>query len=102
MTLIANFFAGVFLCNCIPHLASGLRGELFPSPFAKPPGVGNSHPVMNVIWGMINVVSGGLLLHYAPVTVGPTLSFLAAIGGALVGGCLIANYFYRLRRTNQD
>ena len=33
--IIANFAAGALLCNCIPHLTAGLRGERFPSPFGK-------------------------------------------------------------------
>lgn len=97
LTFLANFVAGAFLCNSIPHLAAGMRGELFPSPFASPPGVGNSHPVVNVFWGLSNAVVGLLLLSYAPVTLGLTLSFLFAVLGALVGGSLIARYFARVR-----
>lgn len=98
--LIANFAAGMLLCNCIPHLAAGLRGELFPSPFARPPGVGNSHPVLNVVWGLINAVAGIVLLDYAPVAVGFDRSFIAAVLGALVGGSFVANYFHRVRNKN--
>src|SRR5438128_2290259 len=98
--LIANFAAGALLCNCIPHLTAGMKGELFPSPFAKPPGVGKSHPVVNVIWGLINAVTAIILLDYAPVVVGLNLSFIAVVLGALVGGSLIANYFYRERNKN--
>jgi len=95
--LIANFVAGALLCNCIPHLTAGLRGELFPSPFARPPAVGNSHPVLNVFWGLINVVVAILLLDYAPVTVGINLSFVSAVFGALLGGSFVAYYFNRVR-----
>ena len=98
--LFANFAAGVILCNCIPHLAAGMRGELFPSPFAKPPGVGRSHPAVNVVWGVTNAVAGIVLLDYAPVDVGFSPSFIAIVLGALVGGSLIAGYFYRWRNKN--
>lgn len=95
--LIANFAAGALLCNCIPHLAAGLRGELFPSPFARPPGVGNSHPVINVLWGLINVVGAVALLDYAPITVGINPSFLTVVLGALLGGSFVAAHFHRVR-----
>ena len=95
--LIAHFAAGALLCNCIPHLAAGLRGELFPSPFARPPGIGKSHPSLNVIWGLINAFGGIVLLDYAPVSVGLNLPFITVALGALVGGSLVAHYFYRWR-----
>jgi hypothetical protein len=98
--LIADAAAGALLCNCIPHLAAGLRGELFPSAFASPPGVGKTHPSLNVVWGLINAVGAMLLLSYAPVNAGLNAPFVAAVLGALVGGCLVANYFYRWREKN--
>ena len=51
MHYVAAFFAGAFLCNCIPHLDCGLRGAPFPTPFAKPRGIGDSSPLINVLWG---------------------------------------------------
>jgi hypothetical protein len=36
MNYVAPFFLGAFFCNAIPHLANGLRGEPFQTPFAKP------------------------------------------------------------------
>lgn len=99
--LVANFFAGVFLCNSIPHLAAGLRGELFPSPFAKPPGVGNSRPFVNVLWGGGNAVVGGLIIGFSPIAAGMHLSFLFFILGMLSSGCYIATYFERIRNSNK-
>jgi hypothetical protein len=58
----ACVFAGLFLCNCIPHLAAGLRGERFPSPFAKPPGKGLSSALVNFLWGAFNLGAGAALL----------------------------------------
>jgi len=51
MDYLASFFAAAFLCNCIPHLACGLRGEPFPTPFANPRGKGPSTFIMNFLWG---------------------------------------------------
>lgn len=95
--IIANFVAGALLCNCIPHLTAGLRGERFPTPFAQPPGIGNSHPVLNVVWGLINAVAAILLIDYAPVTVGINPSFVSAVLGALLSGSILAYYFNRVR-----
>jgi hypothetical protein len=58
MHYVLTFFAGAFLCNCIPHLSSGLRGAPFPTPFAKPKGVGNSPPFLNFLWGSFNLFIG--------------------------------------------
>src|SRR5712671_6461816 len=69
MDYIASFFAGAFLCNCIPHLASGLRGETFPTPFANPRGKGPSAPIVNFLWGAFNLLVGVYLLSRHPVTV---------------------------------
>ncbi len=102
LSYLANFMAGVFLCNCIPHLSAGLKGELFPSPFSSPPGRGDSPPLANVIWGLANAVAGLLLLGFAPVTIGLELSFLLAVAGAFIGGALISRHFVRERLSRQS
>ena len=61
---VAYFFAGAFLANAIPHLTNGISGRPFPSPFATPPGQGESSSTINVLWGMFNVVVGYVLLRY--------------------------------------
>jgi hypothetical protein len=60
--LIAYFFGGAFIANSLPHLLNGVSGMPFQSPFAKPPGQGLSSPVVNVLWGFVNVVVAWLLL----------------------------------------
>ena len=60
---LARFFAGAFLANTVPHFVSGMQGRPFPSPFASPPGKGESSPTVNVIWGTANAVVGYLLLY---------------------------------------
>jgi hypothetical protein len=50
--------AGALVANAIPHLAAGLRGEPFPTPFASPPGKGLSAPVVNALWGSANLLIG--------------------------------------------
>ena len=60
---LARFLAGVFLANAVPHFVSGMQGRPFPSPFASPPGRGESSSTVNVIWGTANAVVGYLLLY---------------------------------------
>jgi hypothetical protein len=58
---VACFFAGLFLANTIPHFVHGVSGDPFPSPFANPPGKGLSSPLVNVLWGLANLVVGYIL-----------------------------------------
>jgi hypothetical protein len=60
--LVAWFFGGAFLTNAIPHLVSGISGSPFQSPFASPPGEGLSSAMVNVLWGMFNLVIGYVLV----------------------------------------
>lgn len=60
--LVAYFFGGFFLTNAVPHLVSGMMGQPFQSPFAKPPGKGLSSSTVNVLWGFFNAVVGYLLV----------------------------------------
>jgi hypothetical protein len=93
---VAHFFGGVFLTNAIPHFVSGVSGRAFQSPFAKPPGVGLSSSVVNVIWGGANLVVAYLLL----VVVGP-LNFRSTWDattfgcGMLAIGLMLADRFGR-------
>ncbi len=60
--LLSHFFGGMFLANAIPHFVSGMMGKPFPTPFAKPPGEGFSSSIVNVLWGILNIVIGYLLV----------------------------------------
>ena len=59
---IAYFFGGAFLANSVPHFINGISGRTFPSPFASPPGQGQSSPTVNVVWDTLNLVIGYLLV----------------------------------------
>jgi hypothetical protein len=59
---LAWFFGGAFLANAIPHLVAGISGRPFQSPFAKPPGVGLSSSVLNVVWALVNLAIAYVLL----------------------------------------
>ena len=52
---LLQFLAGMFLANGVPHFVQGISGHWFQTPFASPPGVGESSPVVNVLWGFLNL-----------------------------------------------
>ena len=89
------FLAGVFLANGMPHFVMGVCGIPFPTPFAKPPGKGDSSPVVNVVWGFFNFLVGVLLLHFhAP----QDLLAWALLGvGALLLAMMLASHFGKVR-----
>ncbi len=94
---VLSFVAGALLCNGIPHLLSGLRGDPFPSPFATPSGVGNSRPVVNVLWGFGNGLAGALLaLHWMPHYVSPREDALF-VAGFLAMALFCAHHFGKVR-----
>ena len=48
---VAYFLGGAFLVNAVPHFTNGVSGRAFPTPFASPPGKGQSSATVNVLWG---------------------------------------------------
>ena len=57
----AGFLGGAFLANGVPHFVHGVSGKRFPTPFARPAGVGESSPVLNALWGLANLLAGYVL-----------------------------------------
>ncbi len=102
MIYVSLFFAGAFLCNAIPHLVAGLQGMAFPSPFAKPRGVGNSPPVVNFLWGGLNFCAGLYLLSRHPVAVGANPACLTLLAGALLLGLHLSWHFGKVMRDRKD
>lgn len=96
MQWIAYFFTGAFLLNSLPHLASGLQGRPFPTPFAKPRGVGDSSAFVNVLWGMMNLLAGLFLLAAHPVAIGLNPDFAVVILGALALGAYTSWHFAKV------
>ena len=97
MPYLSAFFIGAFLCNAIPHLVAGVQGAPFPTPFAKPSGVGNSSPVVNVLWGAFNIAAGLALFAWHPVVLGANPLCLATALGALAMGLFSAYHFGKVR-----
>lgn len=99
---IACFFAGLFLCNGIPHLTCGLRGEPFPSPFSKPRGIGHSSALVNFLWGTLNLAAGIILLLITSFALGWNLdSAVFAIAFVLMG-IPSSRHFERVRLIGQS
>jgi hypothetical protein len=98
MYFISLFLAGAFFCNCVPHLVAGLQGMPFPTPFATPRGVGNSSPLINFLWGALNLGVGLLILTRHPVTLGANLECVSVALGALVLGVFMSVHFGKVRR----
>ena len=97
---IAYFFAGAFLANGVPHFVQGVCGNKFQSPFASPPGRGESSAVVNVVWGWLNFVIGfGLISYFFPPLPPPFGLFAAAALGAIVLGLFLANHFGKVRNA---
>jgi len=92
--------AGALLCNCIPHLASGLRGEAFPTPFADPPGKGLSSPVLNFLWGAANV-SLGIWLLFPLADADPRWGRVAVAVGFVAIGVYLARHFGQVRGSRE-
>jgi len=101
MNHVALFFAGAFLCNSLPHLAAGLQGAPFPTPFAAPRGVGNSSPLVNFLWGAFNLGAGLALLSPHPVSIGASLDCLELAAGALLLGTFLSLRFGKVMRERR-
>lgn len=71
----AGFWAGGFLANFVPHFVTGICGNKFPTPFAKPPGQGLSSPTVNVVWALVNLLAGCVLFKAGQVSLDDYLSF---------------------------
>jgi hypothetical protein len=97
-TYLAYIFAGVFITNGVPHFVQGVAGNRFQSPFASPPGVGESSPLVNVIWGLINFAIGYVLIFkVGEFQFGLTRSALMVFIGATATASYLAVYFKRVR-----
>jgi len=81
---IACFFAGAFLANVVPHFVSGISGNKFPTPFAKPPGKGLSSATVNVAWALFNLIVGFLLSREGHVSVDNITSLMVFFLGITV------------------
>ena len=95
---LAYFVAGAFSANGVPHFVHGISGQRFQSPFASPPGIGKSSPLVNVLWGFGNFLAGAALLSWVGgLTLGLNSATLAFAIGALAAAVGLAWHFGRVR-----
>ena len=95
---LLEFLGGAFVANGVPHFVQGTSGNPFQSPFAKPPGVGESSPLSNVLWGFGNLLAGALLLHFFwPVGCAAVLGWVAVGLGVLLMGIQLSVVFGKVR-----
>jgi hypothetical protein len=83
------------LTNGVPHFVQGLSGHRFQSPFASPPGVGESSPLSNALWGFANLALGFVLLwFFRPEAM---VGWILVGAGVLLAAVLLSTYFGRVR-----
>jgi hypothetical protein len=95
---LLQFVSGLFLANGVPHFVQGISGHWFQTPFASPPGVGESSPTVNVLWGFLNLAIGfALLFAFAPKG-SDVVAEWALVGlGALLMALFCARHFGQVR-----
>jgi len=95
---LSYFLGGGFLANGAPHFLHGISGERFPSPFASPPGKGESPALVNAVWGLVNFSAGyALIFEVGDFVFGLTRgSFMVGLGALLVSVALSV-YFQKIR-----
>jgi hypothetical protein len=95
---IAYFVAGFAFANSVPHFVAGISGARFQSPFADPPGHGESSSEINVLWGLGNFAVGYLLVTaVGDFSAGLTIDSLLVFAGALASGIFAAKHFSKVR-----
>ncbi|HYW35392.1 MAG TPA: hypothetical protein VE868_08305 [Balneolaceae bacterium] len=90
---IADFFAGAFLANTVPHFVHGISGNKFPTPFADPPGKGLSSSTVNVMWGLFNLLIGYILLKVGHVNSNNSFSLMLFFAGVIVISIQLSIHF---------
>jgi hypothetical protein len=96
---LAYFAAGALLANGVPHFVNGISGKRFQSPFASRPGVGESPPLVNVIWGLANFAGGfAVIFGVGYFRFGLNRKALMVGLGALAVSVLLSIHFGRVRK----
>lgn len=90
---LSAFFAGFFLANVVPHFVSGIMGNKFPTPFAKPPGKGLSSAPVNMVWSLFNLLVGYLLLLKGKLSNEEPLSLIVFFAGIALCGVMLSVRF---------
>ncbi|GAA3712986.1 hypothetical protein [Gordonia hankookensis] len=91
--------AGAVATNVVPHLAHGLAGRPFPTPFSDPPGVGDSSPAQNIVWASMNAGVAGAMV-YTQRTRLRSAEFWGVFGVSATAAAFgLRSYFGRVRAS---
>lgn len=93
---VLSFIAGDVFTNGIPHFVKGITGQKHHTPFGKP-----SSAVVNVIYGWVNLVVGGFLLHLAHPRAHILRASICFMLGSLLIAVLLANGWSRHPEYNK-
>lgn len=93
MNYLLMFLSGVLLCNAIPHLTSGLRGETFFVPWSRV----RESALVNVLWGNANLFIALFILSRISGNNIPHGAKVAAIGFVLTAIALSVVFARRPR-----
>ena len=97
---LAYFAAGALIANGVPHFNKGISGQPFQTPFASPPGLGESSALVNVIWGLANFIVGYVLIFaVGEFQIGLTVDALLVALGATFAAVISAWFFGRLHTS---
>lgn len=96
---LAAASAGAISANVVPHLAHGVTGKAFPTPFADPPGVGDSSPVLNLVWAGMNAAGVAAVVFAQRRRVSTPAFAISYAVGAAVAALGLRSYFGRVRKT---
>lgn len=95
---LLQFVCGLFLANGVPHFVQGVSGHRFQSPFATPPGVGESSPLINTLWGYANLTVGATVLwFFRPYGDGAILGWILVGLGVLLMAVMLSTHFGKIR-----
>jgi hypothetical protein len=93
-----EFVSGLLLTNGVPHFVQGVSGHRFQSPFASPPGVGESSPLSNALWGFANLALGFILLwFFKPQGPEAAVEWILVGSGVLLAAVMLSTHFGRVR-----
>src|ERR1700691_3330741 len=93
-----EFVSGLFLTNGVPHFVQGVSGNRFQSPFGSPPGVGESSPLSNALWGFANLAVGFILLwFFGPRGPEAGIGWVVVGVGAVLAAVVLSNHFGKVR-----
>lgn len=95
---LIDALCGLLLVNGVPHFVMGVSGNRFQSPFGSPPGIGESSPLSNALWGYLNLAIGfALLWFFRPKADGALAGWIAFGLGALLAAVWLSKHFGKVR-----